>query len=73
MTNSVQLQAIGLVNGTPAGEIKVGTTLLWNFGSTSIVKEITKETQKSVWFLTQTKNGNFYNRRFLKNRLIATL
>jgi len=73
MTNSIQLQAIGLVNGTPAGEIKVGTTLLWNFGSTSIVKEITKETQKSVWFLTQNENGNFYNRRFLKTRVIATL
>ena len=73
MTNSIQLQAIGLVNGTPAGEIKVGTTLLWNFGSTSIVKEITKETQKSVWFLTQNENGNIYNRRFLKTRVIATL
>lgn len=73
MTNSVQLQAVGLVNGTPAGKIKVGTTLLWNFGATSIVKEITKETKKSVWFLTQTQNGNFYNRRFLKTRVIATL
>jgi len=73
MTNSIQLQAIGLVNGTPAGEIKVGTTLLWNFGSTSIVKGITKETEKSVWFLTQNENGNFYNRRFLKTRVIATL
>jgi len=73
MTNSVQLQAVGLVNGTPAGEIKVGTTLLWNFGATSIVKEITKETEKSVWFLTQTQNGNFYNRRFLKTRVIGTL
>jgi len=73
MTNSIQLQAIGLVNGTPAGEIKVGTTLLWNFGSTSIVKEITKETEKSVWFLTQNENGNFYNRRFLKTRVIGTL
>lgn len=73
MTNSIQLQAIGLVNGTPAGEIKVGTTLLWNFGSTSIVKGITKETEKSVWFLTQNENGNFYNRRFLKTRVIGTL
>ena len=73
MTNSIQLQAIGLVNGTPAGKIKVGATLLWNFGSTSIVKEITKETEKSVWFLTQNEHGNFYNRRFLKTRVIATL
>ncbi len=73
MKNTIQLQEIGLVNGTPAGKIKVGTTLLWNFGSTSIVKEITKETEKSVWFLEQTQNGNFYNRRFLKTRVIGTL
>ena len=72
MKNSVQLQAVGLVNGTPAGQIKVGTTLLWNFGSTSIVKSITKETNKSIWFLTETKNGNTYNRRFLKTRVIGT-
>jgi len=72
MTNSIQLQSVGLVNGTLAGEIKVGTTLLWNFGATSIVKAITKETNKSVWFLTETENGNTYNRRFLKTRIIGT-
>ena len=73
MTNSIQLQSVGLVNGTPAGEIKVGTTLLWNFGAKSIVKSITKETNKSIWFLTETENGNTYNRRFLKTRVIGTL
>ena len=72
MTNSIQLQSVGLVNGTLAGEIKVGTTLLWNLGATSIVKAITKETNKSVWFLTETENGNTYNRRFLKTRVIGT-
>ena len=72
MTNSIQLQSVGLVNGTLAGEIKVGTTLLWNFGATSTVKAITKETKKSVWFLTETENGNTYNRRFLKTRVIGT-
>ena len=71
--NTIQLQSVGLVSGTPAGEIKVGTTLLWNFGSTSIVKFITKETNKSIWFLTETENGNTYNRRFLKTRIIGTL
>jgi len=73
MKNSVQLQSVGLVNGTPAGEISIGTTLLWNFGATSIVKSITKETNKSIWFLTETENGNTYNRRFLKTRVIGTL
>ena len=73
MKNLIQLQAVGLVNGTPAGEIKIGTTLLWNFGATSKVKNITKETKKSIWFLTETENGNTYNRRFLKTRVIGTL
>ena len=73
LKNTIQLQGIGLVNGTPAGEIKVGTTLLWNFGSKSIVRNITKETKKSIWFLTETENGNTYNRRFLKTRVIATI
>lgn len=72
MTNSIQLQSVGLVNGTPAGEIKVGTTLLWNFGATSVVKSISKETNKSIWFITETENGNIYNRRFLKTRVIGT-
>ena len=71
--NTIQLQSVGLVSGTPAGEIKVGTTLLWNFGSKSVVKSISKETNKSIWFLTETENGNTYNRRFLKTRVIGTL
>tara|TARA_R110000744_G_scaffold314109_1_gene421168 strand:- start:328 stop:549 length:222 start_codon:yes stop_codon:yes gene_type:complete len=73
MQNSIQLQSVGLVNGTQAGEIKVGTTLLWNFGATSVVKSISKETNKSIWFITETENGNTYNRRFLKTRIIGTL
>tara|TARA_R110002072_G_scaffold222823_1_gene379960 strand:- start:56 stop:277 length:222 start_codon:yes stop_codon:yes gene_type:complete len=72
MKHTIQLQSVGLVNGTPAGEIKVGTTLLWNFGGTSVVKSIIKETNKSIWFITQTKDGNTYNRRFLKTRVIGT-
>jgi len=73
MNNSIQLQSVGKVNALPAGQIKVGTTLLWNFGHKSIVKAISKETLKSVWFTTQTDNGNTYNRRFLKTRLIAVI
>jgi len=37
------------------------------------VKAITKETQKSIWFITETKEGNTYSRRFLKTRVIGTL
>ena len=73
MKNSVQLQAVGLVEGTPAGEIKVGTTLLWNFGSTSEVIAIPKGSLKSIWLTEKSDRGFVYTRRFLKSRVIATL
>ena len=72
MTNSVQLQSIGLVNGTPAGEIKIGTTLLWNFGATSEVIAIPRQTTKSIWITEVSDKGNTYTRRFLKTRIIGT-
>ena len=71
MTNSIQLQSVGRVHAIPAGQVTVGTLLLWNFGHSSTVKAITKETEKSIWFTTLTDNGNTYNRRFVKTRLIA--
>jgi hypothetical protein len=32
--NSIRLQSIGLVQGEPAENIKVGDVLMWNFGKT---------------------------------------
>jgi len=72
MKNSIQLQSIGRVNATPAGDIKIGTTLLWNFGATSEVIAIEKETAKSIWITCVSERGNTYTRRFLKTRLIGT-
>lgn len=33
MKNEMRLQGIGLVEGTPAGELKVGDIIRWNYGS----------------------------------------
>jgi len=72
MTQSIQLQHIGRVNAIPAGQLKKGMQMMWNFGETSTVKEITKETAKSVWVTEiADKSGREYNRRFSKTRLVA--
>jgi len=72
MNNTIQLQHIGRVNAIPAGQVKEGMQLVWNFGHTSTVKAITKETLKSVWITeVSTETGREYNRRFLKTRLVA--
>ena len=73
MTNSIQLQAIGKVNALAAGNVKIGTTLLWNFGSTSKVVAIPRQTNKSIWITEVSEKGNTYTRRFLKTRLIGTI
>lgn len=72
MNQTIQLQSIGRVKAIPAGQLKEGMKMVWNFGYTSIVKEITKETSKSIWVSTiDSKSGKEYNRRFLKTRLVA--
>lgn len=69
--NEMRLQSIGIVQGTPAGEIKKGDTLCWNFGETSIVVDILRQTEKTIFVKTKTKNGNLYERKFLKTRLVC--
>ena len=69
---TVQLQGIGKVEGKFGNEIKIGDELMWNFGYTSIVKSILKETKSFITFLiTSTNDGNDYERRIKKDRLVA--
>lgn len=70
MNSTIQLQGIGKVKGTPASDIKVGNTLKWNFGTTSIVTKIIKETPKSIW-IEENINDKLYQRQFLKTRLVC--
>ena len=72
--NSMRLQSIGLVMGTPANEIKKGDHLMWNFGSISVVNEILKETAKTIVISVSVKGCNkVYQRRLKKNRLVCIL
>lgn len=69
---TIQLQSIGRRNATEAKNIKVGDTLIWNFGYTTKVLEIVKETACTIVIRTLNEfNGNTYERRLGKERLVA--
>ena len=71
-TASIQLQHIGRVAAIPAGNLKVGMRLMWNFGSMSDVVSIDRETAKSIWITEKSdRTGNLFSRRFAKTRLVA--
>lgn len=82
--NTTYLQGFGHVEGTPAGELKVGNTLVWNNGETSTVVEIVRETPKTIVILEEyevrygheERDPEGYRRatnerKFLKTRIVA--
>ena len=72
--NSMSLQSIGRVQGFPAGEIKKGDHLMWNFGSVYTVNDILKETDKTIVIATaDIKGGKVYEQRLNKKRLVCIL
>ena len=71
-SKTVQLQGIGKVDGKFGSEIEIGDELMWNFGYTSIVKAIAKETKSFITFIiTSTHSGEDHERRIKKDRLVA--
>ena len=57
-----------------AKDLKVGDVALWNFGYTSKVAEIVKETEKTIIFKFESaENGKLYTRRLSKNRIVGIL
>lgn len=75
--NTTYLQGFGHVEGTPAGELKVGNTLVWNNGAFSTVVEIVKETPKTIIILEEypdsisTTGKSTFERKLLKTRIVA--
>jgi len=75
--NTTYLQGIGHVEGTPAGSLKVGNTLIWNNGAYSTVVEIVKETPKTITILEEypdsisTTGTSTFERKLLKKRIVA--
>jgi len=63
---STQLQGIGKIAAKPASELRAGDVIVWNFGSTSIVEEVTIGA-KTV----KVALSGGYTRRFNVSRLVA--
>lgn len=71
--DTLQLQSVGHVLGTPAGEIKAGDVLMWNFGMTSEVTEVVRETPKMIVINVKCSSGKIYERKMIKTRLVCRL
>ncbi len=70
-TQSVHLQGIGRVTAKPAGEIRVGDDLYWNYGIRYTVVAVEPCGTKSVNVTERSADGKQYTRRMLKTRLVA--
>lgn len=69
---SIHLQSVGRVPAIPAGDLKPGMRLMWNFGYTSDVVSVTPVGAKSIVVVERsTQTGTESSRRFLKTRLVA--
>lgn len=72
--NSMRLQSVGIVLGTPASKIKKGDFLMWNFGSVYSVNKILRETEKMVVIETSPQNSTtVYEQKLKKTRLVCIL
>ena len=70
---AMRLQSIGLVLGTPAGEIKEGDFLMWNWGYTSEILKITKTSEKMIFVKIKCSDGSIIDHKFNKKRLVCIL
>ena len=68
---TIHLQGIGKRQASFASEIKIGDTLIWNFGETENVLSIDKETTSTIWVLLQSITGETRIIKMLKSRLVA--
>lgn len=69
----IQLIGYGLVEAKRAKEIKPGDTLVWNYGVTSLVDSIEKETRTQIVIRTIAESGKTYTRRMGKERLVGVM
>lgn len=68
----IHLQYYGTHAAKLVKDIIIGTDyFVWNYGVTSKPIRIIKETPKQLTFETMTKDGNKWQRRMNKDRLVA--
>lgn len=72
---AMQLQSVGWVLGTPAGELKDGDMTMWNFGSIQQIVSVDRETPSMVVCTVRSiESGNIYKEvKYKKTRLICVL
>ena len=68
---TTRLQGIGVCQGIKAKNLKVGDVLVWNFGGTSIVKEITFSKTGKTLTIIEECNGTDYERRMTAERIVV--
>lgn len=67
---TMHLQGIGEVPAKPAGELKVGDQLMWNYGTTSTVVSVKPCGTQSIEVVEEYDGGKRYNRTFRRHRLV---
>lgn len=73
--HSIHLQGIGRHHAIPAGKLKVGDIIVYNYGYTSVVREKKKITDKTIEVVVESHGdidkGKRYTVRYRTDRLVA--
>jgi hypothetical protein len=67
----VWLKGVGWVKGKPAGTIRPGDRLAWNYGSTSVVEHVEQVSAQFVSIRERIEDGQLFDRRLKVDRLVA--
>lgn len=68
---TTRLQGLGIREGIKAKNLKVGDVLVWNFGGTSTVKEITFSKTGKTLVIVEEFKGQDYTRRLGAERIVV--
>lgn len=69
---TVWLQGVGNALAKPAGDLKAGDLVGFNYGQVYRVEEIARETPKSIWVVFSRKGTTYPARRYAKTTLVAS-
>lgn len=72
---SIHLQGIGRYPAVPAGDLKVGDTIVYNYGGTTIIRSKRKVSPKTIEVVVESQGrsdkGKHYTRQYRVDRLVA--
>ncbi len=67
---TLHLQGIGKVPAKPAGDLRSGDTLVWNYGKTSRVVSVKPVGKQSIEVVEEYDGGKRFARLFRRTRLV---